>query len=799
MIIKRNGQKVKFDKQRIIKAIRRAGQVPLEKCDYIASQIELWVESRDEEDTAVEEIQDKVIQMLSHEFRSVAHDYSEFRKKRSALREADKEALTFLEDKNDYLKYENSNKNPSLVTIQRDYIAGIVNRRLAESILPDHILQHHNDGAIHIHDLDYFAQSLYSGMHNCCLVNLDDMLQNGTVLNGVAIHKPHSLLVAMNLATQIALGVSSSQYGGQTHNLYHMSKFVDVSRRRIRKDVRKEFSLNRLEYRKKNDPAVERVVRVRLAYEIKQSVQVYQYQLVSMMAVNGQAPFLSLVINLLEAAPGRDREDLALLAAEVLRQRTEGLPNEDGVPVTNAFPKIIYVLSELNDNEDSEYWWLTKLAAACTARRMTPDYVSARKLRVLKRPTWDFKRARDGEWQFSSLNPLQALDLSDHECEILQEYYSHDNDQDPELSALLKKVVPGSHNRTLSDCLEAAILSVAPMGCRNFLPSNVPQYYGRFNLGVVTLNLPYIALQTQVSCNKNSIIGHDRDAMIDGFFVNLDHYLKDVYDIGMIRANALANTSSDHSPLMFQNGVLAHLKKGETLEKLIFSGYATVTIGYVGLYETVKILDGGNHWVQGTTAHNLGMRILHHLNDYADKWTEETGVKWGLYGTPEESVTYKFAKALKKFPVIPTVNDKDYVMNSYHIPVWLGKDEGVNAFDKILWESPFQDLTTGGAITYIECPDLTGNVDVVLEIIKYISNVALYAELNTKSDYCHRCRVYDHIELIDDGKKFGYRCKNCGNEDPSEMNVARRVCGYISTTLPNRGRLNDIKDRKEHI
>lgn len=717
-VVKRDGRKVRFNKDRIVRAIRRAGDVPIKWCEELAENIKRMVYDS-KKNIAVEEIQNLVSDRLWIDYPNVARDYEDYREKRSAMRDADAEALKFLEDKDDYIKYENSNKNASLVTQQRDYLAGILNKRIGERLLPDYVVEQHRRGIIHVHDTDYLAQQLYSGMHNCELVNLDDMLQNGTVLNGVHIHKPHSLMVAMNLATQIALGVCSSTYGGQTHNLWHMAKFVDVSRKRIEADVEEEYS-------QLTGSEKKRIVQRRLDYEVQQAVQVYQYQLVSMYSTNGQTPFITLSINLRDASEGQDRDDLAYLAREVFRQRIKGLPNAQGEYVTPAFPKIIYVLSDLNDHESAPYWSLTMLAAKCTAQRMVPDYVSEYKIRDLKGENTD------------------------------------------------------EHG------------DVAPMGCRNFLPNNGHGYWGRFNMGVTTINLPYLALWARERCD-------DEIKRVKDFFNRLDRVAEfSVRKVGKMRAAAMAQTTSDHSPLMYQYGAIARLQPGETLERLVYGGYATVTMGYVGLYECVKALIGENHWEEGR-GKNLAIAILKRLNAYCDNWTKEDNIKWGLYGTPEESTTYKFAKALKRFDTVETVNDKDYVMNSYHIPVWLGKDEGVNAFDKISWEAPFQDLTTGGAITYVELPDLTTNVNVVLEIIKHISKTCLYAEMNTKSDYCHVCGNHNCIDVVDDGHEFGYKCRECGNTDYGKMNVARRVCGYISTTMPNQGRLADIEARKEHV
>ena len=619
---------------------------------------------------------------------------------------------------------ENSNKDEKLVTTQRDYMAGIVSKDMCRRyLLPPEIVQAHDDGIIHFHDIDYFGQKT---LYNCCLVNIEDMLQNGTVISGTLIEKPHSFSTACNIATQIIAQVASSQYGGQTITLSHLAPFVDVSRKKIEKQVREEFSLITETYLDEEEIR-KHVVEERLRDEIKKGVQTIQYQILTLLTTNGQAPFLSVCMYLGEVPAGQTRDDLAIIIEEVLKQRIQGVKNESGAWITPAFPKLLYVLDENNTYKESKYFYLTELAAKCTAKRMVPDYISAKVMKQLK----------DGDV---------------YPCMGCRSFLTVDR---------------FSKNKgNISESL-------------NF-STNSNKYYGRFNQGVVTINLVDVAL----SSNKN----------MDDFWTIFDERLELCHKALRIRHERLLGTSADVAPILWRYGAIARLKKGEKIDKLLYDGYSTLSLGYAGLYECVKYMTGKSH--SDPESMPFALEVMRHMNDKCEKWKAEENIDYSPYGSPIESTTYKFAKCLKKrFGIIEGITDRNYITNSYHVPVF----EKINPFDKLLIESEYQKLSAGGAISYVETSDLTKNPEAVVEMIQFIYEHIMYAELNTKSDYCQVCGYDGEIKLIDENNSLIWECPNCGNRDQSKMNVARRTCGYIGTNFWNKGRTQEIAERYVHL
>lgn len=722
-IIKRSGSEVTFDINKIIVAIEKANDVVEEndkmtaaQIDEIAANIQEICENRHRALT-VEEIQDLVEkQIMAQGAFEVAKRYITYRYTRSLARQAnttDEKILTLIECNNEEAKQENSNKNPTVNSVQRDYMAGEVSRDITERILlPEDIVEAHRQGIIHFHDADYYAQH----MHNCDLVNLKDMLENGTVISGTKIERPHSFSTACNIATQIIAQVASNQYGGQSISLTHLVPFVDVSRQKIRKFVEEEVALMDQPV---SEEVKEKMVHNRLMEEIRRGVQTIQYQVVTLLTTNGQAPFITVFMYLNEAENEQQKADLALVIEETLKQRIQGVKNEDGVWVTPAFPKLIYVLEEDNVSEGSKYFYLTKLAAKCTAKRMVPDYISEKIMLQLKKD-------KNGE----------------------------------------------GHCYTC-------------MGCRSFLTPYVndegePQYYGRFNQGVVTINL------VDVACSS----GGD----MDKFWKIFDERLDLCYRALMCRHNRLKGTLSDAAPILWQYGALARLKKGETIDKLLYGGYSTISLGYAGLYECTKYMTGKSH--TDPDGKPFALSVMQHMNDACKGWKEKEHIDFSLYGTPLESTTYKFAKTLqKRFGIIPGVTDKQYITNSYHVHV----TEKIDAFTKLKFEAEFQALSPGGAISYVEVPNMQDNLDAVIEIMKFIYDNIMYAELNTKSDYCQVCGYDGEIQIVSDDGKLVWECPKCHNRDQDKMNVARRTCGYIGTQFWNQGRTQEIKERVLHL
>ena len=739
-IIKRNGSEATFDLVKIIAAVTKANNVVAEDARMTPMQIRRIAESVENSclsmnrALSVEEIQDLVEdQIMAHGAFEVAKNYITYRYTRTLVRKyntTDEKILSLIESNNEEVKQENSNKNPTVNAVQRDYMAGEVSKDLtARVLLPQDIVEAHNEGIIHFHDADYFAQH----MHNCDLVNLEDMLQNGTVISGTLIEKPHSFSTACNIATQIIAQIASNQYGGQSISLTHLAPFVDVSRQKIRRTVLEEIKSFGVQ---PSEETISKVVETRLRDEIRRGVQTIQYQVVTLMTTNGQAPFITVFMYLGEARNEQERKDLAIIIEETLRQRIEGVKNEKGVWITPAFPKLIYVLEKDNITEGSPYWELTKLAARCTAKRMVPDYISEKKMRELK------------------LSKGETAGHGDvYTCMGCRSFLTPDRSGN------------GWNN-------------VANAG--NYEPGK-PKYYGRFNQGVVTINLVDVALSS--------------GGGLDKFWRILDERLDLCYRALMCRHNRLKGTLSDAAPILWQYGALARLKKGEPIDKLLYGGYSTISLGYAGLYECVKYMTGKSHTDPAATP--FALDIMHHLNDACAKWKAETDIDFSLYGTPLESTTYKFAKCLqKRFGIIPGITDKNYITNSYHIHV----TEQINAFDKLAFESQFQALSPGGAISYVEVPNMQQNLDAVLEVMKFIYDHIMYAELNTKSDYCQVCGYDGEIEIKEDKDgKLVWVCPQCGNTDQSKMNVARRTCGYIGTQYWNQGRTQEIRDRVLHL
>ena len=730
-IIKRNGSEVAFDITKIIVAITKAND-SVEEVDRmtpvqiqrIAESVELQCQKIGRAPT-VEEIQDMVEHyIMAHGAFEVAKHYITYRYTRSLVRKSnttDDKILSLIECNNEEAKQENSNKNPVVNSTQRDYMAGEVSRDLSERILlPQEIVEAHREGIIHFHDSDYYAQH----MHNCDLVNLEDMLQNGTVITGTLIERPHSFATACNIATQIVAQVASNQYGGQSISLTHLAPFVEVSRQKIRKIVQGEMASIGV------DPGEEKIselVETRLREEIRRGVQTIQYQVVTLLTTNGQAPFITVFMYLNEARNEREKKDLAMIIEEMLLQRYQGVKNEKGIWVTPAFPKLIYTLEEDNIHEDSPYWYLTELAAKCTARRMVPDYISEKKMKELKGDVYTCMGCR------SFLTPDRFTD--------------------------------------------AGVGNIANAG--NYEPGK-HKYYGRFNQGVVTINLPDVALSSGGNIEK--------------FWKIFDERLELCHRALRCRHDRLKGTTSDAAPILWQYGALARLKKGEVIDKLLYGGYSTISLGYAGLYECVKYMTGKSHTDPAATP--FALSIMKKMNEKCQEWKTAENIDYSLYGTPLESTTYKFAKCLqKRFGVIEGITDKGYITNSYHVHV----TEPIDAFTKLEFEAQFQHLSPGGAISYVEVPDMQNNLPAVLEVMKFIYDHIIYAELNTKSDYCQVCGWDGEIQIVEEDGKLIWKCPRCGNTDQDKMNVARRTCGYIGTQFWNQGRTQEIKDRVLHL
>ena len=738
-IIKRNGSEVAFDLQKIINAIKAANkEVPP---DERLSKREVKFASRNVKDqcaaaghtVTVEEIQDLVEdQLMALDHFSVARKYIIYRYVQNLKRHkntTDDKILSLIESNNEEVKQENSNKNPSVVSVQRDYMAGEVSKDLTmRELLPSEVVTAHDEGIIHFHDADYYAQH----MHNCDLVNLEDMLQNGTVISGTMIEKPHSFSTACNIATQIIAQVASCQYGGQSISLAHLAPFVDVSRKKIRRQVYVELETIGA---RPEDRIINQIVEKRLRDEVARGVQTIQYQVVTLMTTNGQAPFITVFMYLGEAKGEQERKDLALCIEEMLRQRYQGVKNEAGVWITPAFPKLIYVLEEDNVHEDSRYFYLTKLAAKCTARRMVPDYISEKKMR---------------EYKLSKGEVAGSGDV--YTCMGCRSFLTPDRSGN------------GYDN-------------VANAG--NWEPGK-PKYYGRFNQGVVTINLPDVALSSGRDPNR--------------FWELLDERLELCHTALRCRHERLKGTLSDAAPILWQHGALARLKKGETIDRLLYGGYSTISLGYAGLYECVRYMTGHSHTDKEATP--FALAIMQRMNDRCSEWKAAEDIDYSLYGTPLESTTYKFAKCLqRRFGLVEGINDHGYITNSYHVNV----RENIDAFTKLKFESEFQRLSPGGAISYVEVPNMQDNLEAVIKVMQYIYENIMYAELNTKCDYCQTCGYSGEIHIVEDDGKLVWECPNCHNRDQSKMNVARRTCGYIGTQYWNQGRTEEIRDRVLHL
>ena len=721
-IIKRNGSEVPFDITKIITAVTKASDSVSRKSSLTQEQILSIANDVTEQCQAlnravsVEEIQDMVEnKLMDIQAHDVARHYITYRYVQSLKRQTnttDERILSLIECQNEEVKQENANKNPTVNSVQRDYMAGEISKDLTARLLLDpEIVKAHNEGLIHFHDSDYFAQH----MHNCDLVNLEDMLQNGTVISGTYIEKPHSFSTACNIATQIIAQVASNQYGGQSISLTHLAPFVDVSRKKIAAEVEAEMEgLDVTPERKKE------IVERRLRNEINRGVQTIQYQVVTLMTTNGQAPFITVFMYLGEARNAQEKADLAIIIEETIRQRYQGVKNEAGVWITPAFPKLIYVLEEDNIRPGTPYYYLTELAAKCTAKRMVPDYISEKKM-------LEMKVDKNGE----------------------------------------------GHCYTC-------------MGCRSFLTPYVdpetgkPKYYGRFNQGVVTINLVDVALSSEGNFEK--------------FWKIFDERLDLCHRALQARHKRLLGTPSDAAPILWQYGALARLKKGEKIDKLLFGGYSTISLGYAGLYECVKYMTGKSHTDAG--AKPFALSVMQHMNDKCNEWKKAENMDYSLYGTPLESTTYKFAKCLqKRFGIVPGITDKNYITNSYHVHV----SEHIDAFTKLKFESEFQKLSPGGAISYVEVPNMQDNLEAVISVLQFIYDNIMYAELNTKSDYCQCCGYDGEIKIVEDDGKLVWECPKCGNRDQNKLNVARRTCGYIGTQFWNQGRTQEIKDRVLHL
>ena len=730
-VIKRNGAEVEFDIVKIIAAVTKANDVVDEEArmtpvqiQRIAESVEFSCQSLGRAPT-VEEIQDFVEhQIMAHGAFEVAKRYITYRYNRSLVRKSnttDDKILSLIECNNEEAKQENSNKNPVVNSTQRDYMAGEVSRDLTNRLLlPEDIVKAHEEGIIHFHDTDYYAQH----MHNCDLVNLEDMLQNGTVITGTLIERPHSFATACNIATQIVAQVASNQYGGQSISLTHLAPFVDVSRQKIRKQVLAEVEALGVD---PTEDKITEIVEKRLREEIRRGVQTIQYQVVTLLTTNGQAPFITVFMYLNEARSEQEKRDLAVIIEEMLEQRYQGVKNEQGVWVTPAFPKLIYVLEEDNIHDDSPYYYLTQLAAKCTARRMVPDYISEKKMLELKGDVYPCMGCR------SFLTPDRFTD--------------------------------------------AGVGNIANAG--NYVPGK-HKYYGRFNQGVVTINLPDVALSSVSNIEK--------------FWTIFEERLELCHRALRCRHDRLKGTLSDAAPILWQYGACARLKKGEPIDKLLYDGYSTISLGYAGLYECVKYMTGKSHTDPSATP--FALSIMQKMNDKCKEWKTAENIDYSLYGTPLESTTYKFAKCLqKRFGVIEGVTDKGYITNSYHVHV----TEKIDAFTKLKFEAQFQHLSPGGAISYVEVPNMQQNLEAVLQVMKFIYDNIIYAELNTKSDYCQVCGWDGEIDIVEESGKLIWRCPKCGNTDQDKMNVARRTCGYIGTQFWNQGRTQEIKERVLHL
>ena len=719
LVKKRDGRVVPFEKERITTAISKAGYVKDEIKEKIANEIA----SLNREEITIEEIQDIVERkLMATSYKEVAKEYVRYRHTRELIRNSEQTNNSILEIltlKNQDVNEENSNKNPIILSTQRDYMAGEVSKDLSmRLLLPKEIVQAHNDGIIHFHDADYFAQKMY----NCCLVNLEDMLQNGTAINGTMIEKPHSFSTACNIATQVMAQVASNQYGGQSETLSHLAPFVDISRQKLRKEVTEEFEglfSKGIISEIPSQEVINDLAENRLKDEIRKGVQTIQYQINTLMTSNGQTPFVTIFMYLGEVPDGQLRDDLALIIEEVVRQRYVGTKNEKGVYVTPAFPKLVYVLEEDNIHKDSKYYYLTELCAKCSAKRLVPDYVSEKKM-------LEYKIDKNGK----------------------------------------------------GNCY-------APMGCRSFLTPYVDEngnskYYGRFNCGVVTINLVDVALSANKDFNK--------------FWDIFEERLELCHKALQCRHQHLRGTISDVSPIHWQHGAIARLQKGETIDKLLYNGYCTISLGYAGLYECVYAMTGKSHTDE--EAKPFALAVMQKMNDKCKEWKSEERIDYSVYGTPIESTTYKFAKSLKdRFGVIEGVTDHNYITNSYHVHV----KEGIDAFTKLKFESEFQALSPGGAISYVETSDLSHNLDAVMEVIKYIYYNIMYAELNIKSDYCHICGFDGEIQIVEEDGKLLWECPKCQNRNQKKMNVARRTCGYIGSQFWNQGRTEEIRDRFVHL
>ena len=738
-IIKRSGSEVTFDIQKIVNAITAANNDAAPHERLTEDQIALaahsveWLCGRAGHTVSVEEIQDMVENQIMALGRfEVARKYIIYRYIQTLKRTSnttDDKILSLIECNNEEVKQENSNKNPTVNSVQRDYMAGEVSKDITmRLLLPAEVVAAHNEGIIHFHDSDYFAQH----MHNCDLVNLEDMLQNGTVISGTLIERPHSFSTACNIATQIIAQVASCQYGGQSISLTHLAPFVEVSRQKIRRQVLDEINTLGLET---SSEKINEVVEARLRDEIRRGVQTIQYQVVTLMTTNGQAPFVTVFMYLNEARTPEEKRDLAMIIEEVLRQRYEGVKNEAGVWITPAFPKLIYVLEEDNITEDAPYFYLTQLAAKCTAKRMVPDYISEKKMRELK--------------------------LSKGETEGNGDCYT----------------CMGCRSFLTPDRSGNGYDNVANAG--NYEPGK-PKYYGRFNQGVVTINLVDVACSSQGDEKK--------------FWEIFDERLELCHEALMCRHNRLKGTLSDAAPILWQYGALARLPKGEPIDKLLYGGYSTISLGYAGLYECVKYMTGHSHTeAEGTP---FALEVMQRMNDKCTEWKEASDIDFSLYGTPLESTTYKFAKCLqRRFGVIEGITDKGYITNSYHVHV----SEEIDAFDKLKFESQFQRLSPGGAISYVEVPNMQDNLKAVIRVMQYIYDNIMYAELNTKSDYCQVCGFDGEIKIVEDDGKLVWECPHCGNRDQEKLNVARRTCGYIGTQFWNQGRTEEIRDRVLHL
>lgn len=738
-IIKRSGTEVTFDIDKIVNAIR-AANLEVEEGSRLTDRQVIYAAQNVAEacekaghTVSVEEIQDLVEdEIMRLDCYEVARHYIIYRYVQSLKRQkntTDDKILSLIECNNEEVKQENSNKNPTVNSVQRDYMAGEISKDLTQRVLlPQEIVDAHNEGLIHFHDSDYFAQH----MHNCDLVNLEDMLQNGTVISGTLIEKPHSFSTACNIATQIIAQVASSQYGGQSISLTHLAPFVEVSRQKIRGEVARELEELGVSA---SAEKVREVVEDRLRDEIRRGVQTIQYQVVTLMTTNGQAPFVTVFMYLNEARTPQEKHDLAMIVEETLRQRYEGVKNEAGVWITPAFPKLIYVLEDDNVHENSPYFYLTQLAAKCTAKRMVPDYISEKKMRELKLSKGE--TAGNGDC---------------YTCMGCRSFLTPDRS--------------GNGFNNVANAL-------------NYDPAK-PKYYGRFNQGVVTINLPDVALSSHQDMDK--------------FWKIFDERLELCHRALLCRHERLMGTLSDAAPILWQYGALARLKKGETIDKLLVGGYSTISLGYAGLYECVKYMTGHSHTEKEGTP--FAMAVMQHMNDKCAEWKAESDIDFSLYGTPLESTTYKFAKCLqRRFGIIPGVTDKGYITNSYHVHV----SEEIDAFDKLKFEGMFQQLSPGGAISYVEVPNMQDNLKAVIRVMQYIYDNIMYAELNTKSDYCQVCGYDGEIKIVEDDGKLVWECPNCGNRDQEKMNVARRTCGYIGTQFWNQGRTEEIRDRVLHL